>query len=74
MNYILTLEGIEDDGFEANAKVGISFPAESTFSIHTSVATAFNHLIPLLLGEVVEKINIQHEEAEKKKEEEKEKE
>ena len=67
MNYILTLEATEDDGISKTAKVGIAFPAESTFAIHTSIATAFNHLLPLLLGDVVDQINIEHEKLDKEK-------
>ena len=60
MNYILTLEATEDGGNSATAKVGLVFPKESSFAVHTSVATAFNYLIPLLLGDVVEKLESKH--------------
>ena len=55
MEYIISLKLIDGDK-NAEAKVGIAFPVGAYFTTHATVANALTALIPILMGEVVQRI------------------
>jgi len=55
MEYILKLKATENDKSE-EAFVAIYFPIGAYFTTHATVANALTALIPVLMGEVIQKL------------------